>query len=145
MVRRGPTILLDAAHNPAGAQALAAAVTDAFGFERLVGVVGVLEDKDARGILAALEPVLDHVVATRSASPRALAPERLASMAGEVFGPERVTVAASLPDAVERAIALADAGDEPGGAGVLVTGSVTLAGDARALLRRAGSAAEGEA
>jgi len=145
VVRRGPTILLDAAHNPAGAQALAAAVTDAFGFERLVGVVGVLEGKDARGILAALEPVLDHVVATRSSSPRALTPEQLASMAREVFGSERVTVAANLPDAVECAVELADTGGEPGGAGVLVAGSVTLAGDARALLRRAGSAAGGQA
>jgi dihydrofolate synthase/folylpolyglutamate synthase len=145
VVRRGPTILVDAAHNPAGALALAAAVTDAFGFERLVGVVGVLEGKDARGILAALEPVLDHVVATRSGSPRALPPGRLAAIAGEVFGPERVTVAESLPDAVERAVELADVGGEPGGVGVLVAGSVTLAGDARALLRRAGGPAEGEA
>lgn len=145
VVRRGPTILLDAAHNPAGAHALADAVADSFGFERLVGVIGVLADKDARGILEALEPVLDHVVATRSASPRALPPERLAEMAGEVFGPERVTVAESLPEAVDRAVELADAGGEPGGAGVLVAGSVTLAGDARALLHRASGADRGDA
>ena len=51
VVRRSPTVVLDAAHNPHGARAAAAAVTEAFGFTPLVGVVAVMADKDARGLL----------------------------------------------------------------------------------------------
>ena len=64
-----PTVLLDAAHNPAGATALAAALGSEFRFTRLVGVIGVLEGKDARGILEALRPALHEVVVTSSSSP----------------------------------------------------------------------------
>ena len=60
-VRSSPTIMLDGAHNAAGAQALAAALEEAFAFERLVGVVGILGDKDAEAVLTALEPVLTSV------------------------------------------------------------------------------------
>ena len=62
VVRRAPAIVLDAAHNPAGALATAAAIQEAFTFDRLVGVVGLMADKDARGVLEALEPVLAEVV-----------------------------------------------------------------------------------
>jgi dihydrofolate synthase/folylpolyglutamate synthase len=134
VLRRSPTVLVDAAHNPAGARALAAALTEEFAFDRLVGVVAVLADKDARGILEALEPVLTDLVVTRSSSPRALDPDRLAEVAVEVFGADRVSVAPRLADALDEAVALAE---DPalGGAGVLVTGSVVTAGEARRLLR----------
>ncbi|MCU0266137.1 MAG: bifunctional folylpolyglutamate synthase/dihydrofolate synthase, partial [Actinomycetia bacterium] len=134
VLRRSPTVLVDAAHNPAGARALAAALTEEFAFDRLVGVVAVLADKDARGILEALEPVLTDLVVTRTSSPRALDPDRLAEVAVEVFGADRVSVAPRLADALDEAVALAE---DPalGGAGVLVTGSVVTAGEARRLLR----------
>ncbi|TSE00009.1 bifunctional folylpolyglutamate synthase/dihydrofolate synthase [Skermania sp. ID1734] len=136
-VRSAPTIFLDAAHNPAGAQALAAALTEEFDFRKLVGVVAVLRDKDADGILAALEPVLDEVVVTTNGSPRALDVEQLANLAVQRFGDERVVVAETLPDAVETAIAVAEEVGEPGeavsGAGVVITGSVVTAGAARSL------------
>jgi dihydrofolate synthase / folylpolyglutamate synthase len=137
IVRRGPTVIVDAAHNPHGARALAAAVSDGFEFSTLVGVVGVLADKDARGLLEALEPVLAEVVVTRSSSPRATDVDVLAALAVDVFGPERVEVATRLADALDLAIERADeAAGELGGAGVLVTGSVVTAAEARALLGR---------
>lgn len=135
-VRSAPSVFLDASHNPHGAKALAAAMARDFSFRRLVGVVGVLGDKDARGILAALEPVLDEIVVTRPQSPRALDEETLAEYARDAFGEERVHVATNLPGAVELAIELAeDDGDEGmvSGAGVLITGSVVTAGEARTL------------
>lgn len=138
VVRRGPTVLLDGAHNPAGAAALAAAVAEAFDFTRLVGVVAVLADKDVGGILAALEPLLAEVVVTTNSSPRAMDPDALAALAVDVFGAERVEVVPRLADALEAGVALAE--EDPrlvggSGTGVLVTGSLVTAGDARGLLR----------
>jgi dihydrofolate synthase/folylpolyglutamate synthase len=134
VVRRGPTVLLDAAHNPAGAAALALALAESFTFDRLIGVLAVLNDKDARGIVDALADTLDLLVVTASTSPRALPARELASIATEVFGPDRVAIAESLPDAIETAVQLADTG-ELGGGGVVITGSVVTVGEARTLLR----------
>lgn len=137
VVRRAPTIVLDAAHNPAGAAAAAAAVRSDFDFTRLVGVIGVMSDKDARGILAAFEPVLSDVVITAVPGPRSMDPDALAAQAVEVFGQDRVMVAPRLDDALESAIAMAEDGaEELAGIGVLVTGSVVLAGAARTMLGR---------
>ena len=133
VVRRSPTVLLDGAHNPAGASALAAAVAEAFTFERLVGVLAVLGDKDAAGLLEALEPVLDDVVVTTNSSPRALAADALGEVAADIFGFGRVSIAPRLDDAIEQAIALAEAETTVGG-GVLVTGSIVTVGEARTLL-----------
>ncbi len=136
VARRSPTVLLDAAHNPAGAQALVEALTEAFSFDRLVGVVAVLRDKDARAVLEALEPVLTAVVVTANTSPRAMSADELGVVAVDVFGADRVEVAPRLDDAIEAAIATAE--EDPravgSGAGVLVTGSVVTVGDARRLL-----------
>ena len=134
VVRTGPTVMLDAAHNPHGAQALATALVEEFSFDRLVGVVGVLADKDAAGLLGALEPVLDSVVVTQAATPRVMPVDDLAAIAVEVFGDDRVIVEPGLPDALDAAIALVDDPDATGGTGVVVTGSVITAGQARALL-----------
>jgi dihydrofolate synthase / folylpolyglutamate synthase len=136
VVRRGPTVIIDAAHNPDGARTLAAALVEDYTFDRLIGVVGVLADKDARGLLEALEPVLTQVVVTRTSSPRALDPDELAAVAVSVFGADRVFVAPRLADAVDEAIALAEEDGALSGSGVLVTGSVVTAGEARSLLVR---------
>ncbi|NMN99686.1 bifunctional folylpolyglutamate synthase/dihydrofolate synthase [Gordonia sp. TBRC 11910] len=135
-VRSAPTVYLDAAHNPHGAQALARALTDEFDFRRIVGVIGVLGDKDVEGVLEALEPVFDGVVLTNNGSPRALDTDSLADIAHRVFGEERVRVEPFLPDAVEAAIAWAEEADDGSpvaGAGVVITGSVVTAGAARTL------------
>ncbi|WP_024793315.1 bifunctional tetrahydrofolate synthase/dihydrofolate synthase [Tomitella biformata] len=139
-VRNAPTVLLDAAHNPHGARALAAALSDEFDFRKLVGVVAVMGDKDVAGILESLEPVLDEVVVTFNGSPRCLHPDDLAELAIAAFGEERVHVAQSMSEALETAIGLAEEVAEPGeavsGAGVIVTGSVVTVGVARTLLGR---------
>ncbi|MGY2060721.1 bifunctional folylpolyglutamate synthase/dihydrofolate synthase, partial [Nocardia gipuzkoensis] len=85
-MRSAPTIFLDAAHNPAGARALAAALTEEFDFRKLVGVIAVLADKDVAGILEALEPVFDEIVVTTNGSPRALDVDDLANLAVQRFG-----------------------------------------------------------
>ena len=140
IVRRGPTVLLDGAHNPAGAAALATAIEDEFDFDQLVAVVAVLDDKDAAGLLGELEPIVSTVVVTTNTSPRALAAEALAEVAAEVFGDHRVVFAPRLDDAIERAIALVEssaglASFRPQSGGVLVTGSIVTVGEARRLLR----------
>ncbi|KUH73266.1 dihydrofolate synthase [Mycolicibacterium novocastrense] len=136
-MRSAPTVFIDAAHNPAGAAALAQALQEEFDFRFLVGVVSVMGDKDVDGILAALEPVFDQVVITHNGSPRALDVEALALLAEQRFGPERVVTAATLPDAIETATAIVEEsaieGELLGGAGIVITGSVVTAGAARTL------------
>jgi len=139
VVRRSPTIVLDAAHNPHGAEALAAALEDSFAFDPLIGVVGVMTDKDYEGVLAALEPHLAHVICTQNSTPRAMPAADLAATAEDIFGPDRVTVVPRLGEAIDQAAALAEAGEafgSPLGSGaVLVTGSVVTVGEARTMLR----------
>jgi dihydrofolate synthase/folylpolyglutamate synthase len=135
-VRSAPTILLDAAHNPHGIAASVAAIAEAFDFRRLIAVVGVLGDKDVHGMLDALEPAVDEIVVTQNSSPRAMSADDLAAQAVAVFGADRVTVEARLDDALETAVRLAEETDDGvlAGVGVLVTGSVITAGEARVLL-----------
>ncbi|WP_103546100.1 folylpolyglutamate synthase/dihydrofolate synthase family protein [Streptomyces sp. SM1] len=136
VVRRSPTVVLDAAHNPAGARAAAGAIGEAFEFTRLIGVVGASGDKNVRGLLEAFEPVFAEVVVTQNSSHRAMDADELAAVAVEVFGEDRVQVEPRLPDALEAAITLAEEEGEFAGGGVLVTGSVITVGEARLLLRR---------
>lgn len=132
-VRSSPAVLLDAAHNPAGMAATAAALVEEFSFRRLVGVVAFLADKDVSGMLEQLEPVLDALVVTRNSSSRGMSLDDLAPLARQVFGDERVTVAPDLLEAVDAAVSLAEAerGVALSGAGVVVTGSVITVADAR--------------
>ncbi|MDT5126361.1 MAG: dihydrofolate synthase / folylpolyglutamate synthase [Mycobacterium sp.] len=140
-MRSAPTVFIDAAHNPAGAAALAAALQTEFDFRFLVGVVSVMADKDVDGILAALEPAFDVIVVTNNGSPRAMEVDALALRAEERFGQERVITAATLPDAIETATALVEESGQDGaggisGAGMVITGSVVTAGAARTLFGR---------
>ena len=139
IVRRSPTILLDAAHNPHGAEATAAALEDSFAFSPLIGVVGVMADKDYEGVLAAFEPHVTHLVCTQNSTPRAMPAHRLGHAAREVFGEDRVSVVPHLADAIDAAVGLAEVegtGTASVGSGaVLVTGSVITVGEARALLK----------
>jgi folylpolyglutamate synthase/dihydropteroate synthase len=137
VVRRSPVVILDAAHNPAGMEAAMEALTEAFTFASVIGVLAVSEDKDVAGVLDQMEPVISELVVTRNSSDRSMDPDKLAELAASVFGVERVHVARRLDDALEMAVGLADdASGEEGLAltGVLVTGSVVTAGDARLLL-----------
>jgi dihydrofolate synthase / folylpolyglutamate synthase len=135
-VRSAPTVLLDAAHNPAGLTASLEAVAEAFQFRRLVAVLAVMADKDVTGMLELLEPAVDELVVTQNSSSRGLSADALAGAAVPIFGSDRVSVEARLDDALEAAVRLAeDTGDDVlAGAGVLVTGSVVTVGEARTLL-----------
>ncbi|HET8960511.1 bifunctional folylpolyglutamate synthase/dihydrofolate synthase [Nocardioides sp.] len=139
VIRRSPTIVLDAAHNPHGAEATAAALEDSFTFSPLIGVMGVMADKDAEGVLAAFEPHLAHLVCTQNSTQRAMPAEKLARAAREIYGDHRVSVAPRLADAIDQAATLAEAGgvfgESVGSGAVLVTGSVITAGEARAMLK----------
>jgi dihydrofolate synthase/folylpolyglutamate synthase len=136
VVRVAPTVIVDAAHNPHGMRATVDAVGDEFDFRRLVGVVGMLDDKDAQAMLQVLEPALDEVVITQNSSLRALPADELAATAVAVFGADRVTVEPRLDDAIEAAVRLAEQNPDGvlSGSGVLITGSVVTAGEARTLL-----------
>jgi dihydrofolate synthase/folylpolyglutamate synthase len=122
-----PTVVVDAAHNPHGAAALAVALTEYFTFDHVTAVLGILGDKDASGILHALEGVIDDFVITQSTSERAVSARELGRIATSIVGSERVTVEPSLEAALE--VARARASETEKGA-ALVTGSITLVGDA---------------
>ena len=130
VVRHSPTIIVDAAHNPAGAATLREAVESSFAFARIAGVYSAMGDKDVEGVLSEVEPFVDHLVVTQMPGERAADLARLEEIAEEVFGPDRVDVRESLADAVDRAAEIAEAGAQPADrSGVLVFGSVMLAGE----------------
>ncbi|WP_405161616.1 bifunctional folylpolyglutamate synthase/dihydrofolate synthase [Nocardia sp. NBC_01499] len=130
VVGSAPLTVLDAAHNPAGARTTARALADAFPGIHFVGVVAIMGDKDVAGILRALEPVLDSIVVSVNASARALPAADLADLATQVFGPQRVHTEATLDRAIAAARQLCRTPD----GGVLITGSIVTAGEARTLL-----------
>ncbi|WP_104181784.1 folylpolyglutamate synthase/dihydrofolate synthase family protein [Arthrobacter sp. B0490] len=138
VVRTAPSIIVDAAHNPAGARAAAKGVNEAFDFSRLVLVIGVLEDKDAAGILAELHEelggILEDVCLTQSTSPRSIpAADLLQAALSAGFAEENINIAPGLDDALEWAVMKAEEDNDLAG-GVLVTGSITVVGEARTLL-----------
>ena len=135
VVRRSPTVIVDAAHNPHGAVVLAAALEESFTFEQVIGVVSVMADKDVLGVLQALEPVMTDVVVTWNGAARAMPANELAEIASQVFGEDRVHVAPNLTSAIDRAIEMADAAGM-NGVGIVVTGSVVTAAAGRAIMGR---------
>ena len=135
VVRTSPTVIVDGAHNPASVEALRDALEEAFDLRRLVGVVGVMADKEAEAVLAGLEPFLAEIVVTTAATDRAMAAVDLAEIARDVFDEDRVHVAERLDEAIDLAVTRAEVAEEPG-AGVVVTGSILLVAEARILLGR---------
>ncbi len=154
LIARRPAVVLDAAHNPAGARAIALTLRESFGFDRVVGVLGVMADKDVAGVLAAFGGVLDEVVLSQNATTRAMPAHDLARLAADVWPADRVHVEADLATAIALGRRLADepraqaapqvadrsapgSGVGAGPVGVLVSGSVVTVGEARTILRRA--------
>jgi dihydrofolate synthase/folylpolyglutamate synthase len=123
----GPWTVLDGAHNPAGARVLAVALRDYFGATPVTFVIGVLADKDHRGILAELVPLAGRLVFTRPGSPRAADPHVLAA-AIPAGGPP-----VEIVDSVTAALAAAERA--PRAPVVCVAGSLMLIGDVLRLLR----------
>jgi dihydrofolate synthase/folylpolyglutamate synthase len=136
VVHRDPTIILDAAHNPHGASALADTIQSEFTFDDVIGVFAPMGDKDVRGILLELEQVMDSIIVTANSSPRAMKVNELELIAAEIFGADRVFSANSLTEAVDKAIKDSIRPLSEDTIGILITGSVVTAGEARTILRK---------
>ncbi len=136
VVHRDPTIILDAAHNPHGAKALAETLSNEFNFDEIIAVVGVFGDKDATGILQELEQIVDHVIVTQSSSTRAMSSGELEKIASTVFGHDRVFELSNLEAAIDRAVSDATRPLSEDTIGIIVTGSVVTVGEARSYLRK---------
>ena len=135
MLRTSPAVIVDSAHNPAGAAALRGATEEVFDFEFTVGVYSAMADKKVELVLSEMEPALDELVVTEMENPRAMPLDELVAIANDVFGEDRVHERARLDEAVDRAAELVDSATSPHDAkGIFIFGSVMLAGEATALL-----------
>lgn len=130
IVGSGPTVIVDAAHNPHGARSLVASLGEAFDFDELVVVLGVLGDKDAAGIVEVLAGLDARFIVANPDSDRATDADALAGIVADKVGAERVTVLERLDDALDEARDWATDGEKRA---VVVTGSVVLVGDAIAI------------
>ncbi len=130
-----PTVLVDAAHNPHGAAALASALREYFDFDELAFVLGVLSDKDAHGIVRELAALATRVDVTQSDSDRAIPADELAEVVREDVAPDAIVVHDTALDAMDAAREWA--AQSPRRA-VVVTGSITLVGEVIALAEAEG-------
>ena len=135
IVRREPTVILDAAHNPHGAKTLANTLQEEFTFGRVIAVVGIFADKDAEGIFDEIKDVIDGVIVTQSSSPRAMPAGELAKIARKYIEADRIFIEPELRNAIKKALADANHPMEEESVGVLITGSVITVGEARAILK----------
>jgi dihydrofolate synthase / folylpolyglutamate synthase len=136
VIHRDPTIILDAAHNPHGAKALAETLQSEFTFDEVTGIVALMADKDALGILQALEPIMNQIIVTTNSSERSMKVADLNNLATQVFGADRVFAEESLTAAIDRAIkdSIRPLSDES--LAILITGSVVTVGQARTSVRK---------
>ena len=134
VVHRDPTVILDAAHNPHGAKALAETIANEFTFDEVIGVVASFGDKDVRGILLELEPIMNEIIVTANSSPRAMKLSELEKLANEIFGRDRVTAIETLEGAIDQAIKDAKRPLSDDSVGVLITGSVITVGESRTII-----------
>jgi dihydrofolate synthase/folylpolyglutamate synthase len=130
-----PTVIIDAAHNPHGATALAKAIGSYFTFDDVTVVLGVLADKDARGIIRALAPIATKFQVTQSSSERAIPAERLEELVAELTESGVSHEFGDLESAIDEARTWASAAPRRA---VLVTGSITMIGDALVLAEEQG-------
>jgi len=136
IVHRDPTIILDAAHNPHGAAAIADTIQSEFTFDEVIGIFAPMGDKDVRGILLELEQVMDVIIVTANSSPRAMNISELEKYATEIFGSDRVFSAETVTDAIDKAVRDSVRPLSEDTIGILVTGSVVTVGEARAIVRK---------
>ena len=136
VIHRDPTIILDAAHNPHGAKAIAETMQTEFTFDDVTGIVALMADKDALGILQALEPTMNQIIVTTNSSERSMSVAELTKLANQVFGADRVFAEETLPAAIERAVrdSVRPLSDES--LAILITGSVVTVGEARTAVRK---------
>jgi dihydrofolate synthase/folylpolyglutamate synthase len=136
VLHRDPTIIIDAAHNPHGARALTETIQSEFTFDEVIGIFAAMGDKDVEGALIELEKVMDSVIVTKNSSSRSMPVSEVESIATKIFGAERVFSAESLDLAIEKAIKDSVRPLSEDTLGILVTGSVVTAGEARSVLRK---------
>ncbi len=136
IIHRDPTIILDAAHNPHGAKAIAETLQTEFTFVDVTGIVALMADKDALGILQALEPVMNQIIVTTNSSERSMSVADLTKLANQVFGADRVFAAGSLPEAIDKAIQDAVRPLSEESLAIVITGSVVTVGEARTAVRK---------
>jgi dihydrofolate synthase/folylpolyglutamate synthase len=136
IIHRDPTIILDAAHNPHGAKAIAETIQSEFTFDDVTGIVALMADKDALGILQALEPIMNQVIVTTNSAARSMSVNDLEALATQVFGADRVFAQPTLADAIDKAIkdSVRPLSDES--LAILITGSVVTVGQARTAVRK---------
>ena len=138
IIYQDPTVIIDAAHNPHGAGAIAKTISTEFDFHLVIAVVAVLADKDVDGILQQLSTAVDYIITTQSNSPRALDSGELAKIASKYFKPEQIEVISDLEGAITYAIEKINLSNQvsDGPGAVLITGSVVTAGVARGFVSR---------
>ena len=136
IIHRDPTIILDAAHNPHGAKAIAETLQTEFTFDDVTGIVALMADKDALGILQELEPVMNQIIVTTNSSERSMSVADLTKLANQVFGADRVLAAGNLTAAIDKAIQDAVRPLSEESLAIVITGSVVTVGEARSAVRK---------
>ena len=136
IIHRDPTIILDAAHNPHGAKAIAETIQSEFTFDDVTGIVALMADKDALGILQALEPIMNQIIVTTNSAARSMAVGDLEALATQVFGADRVFAQPTLTDAIDKAIKDSVRPLSEESLAILITGSVVTVGEARTAVRK---------
>jgi dihydrofolate synthase/folylpolyglutamate synthase len=136
IIHRDPTIILDAAHNPHGAKAIAETIQSEFTFDDVTGIVALMADKDALGILQALEPIMNQIIVTTNSAARSMAVGDLEALATQIFGADRVFAQPTLTDAVDKAIKDSVRPLSEESLAILITGSVVTVGEARTAVRK---------
>jgi dihydrofolate synthase/folylpolyglutamate synthase len=136
IIHRDPTIILDAAHNPHGAKAIAETIQSEFTFDDVTGIVALMADKDALGILQALEPIMNQIIVTTNSAARSMAVGDLEALAIQVFGADRVFAQPTLADAIDKAIKDSVRPLSEESLAILITGSVVTVGEARTAVRK---------
>jgi dihydrofolate synthase/folylpolyglutamate synthase len=134
MVSSSPRVLLDGAHNPAGAMALRESLKNGFQFDRLILLIGIMKDKDIQSILKTLAPLADHLILSRPHTERASSPARLLEALG-ADGGKKAEIMEDLSQAIEKGLSMTRKEDL-----LCITGSLYTVGEARNyFLSRGGS------
>jgi len=136
VIHRDPTIILDAAHNPHGAKAIAETIQSEFTFDDVTGIIALMADKDALGILQALEPIMNQVIVTTNSSERSMSVKDLEVLATQIFGADRVFAQPTLTEAIEKAVKDSVRPLSEESLAILITGSVVTVGEARTAVRK---------
>jgi len=128
MVSSSPGVILDGAHNPAGALVLKESLEKEFQFQHLILLIGIMRDKDIQSMFHLLGPLADHIILTRPHTDRATPPLLLKKMLGR--SGKKAEIVEDLNEAIERGLSLIEKEDL-----LCITGSLYTVGEARAYFR----------